>query len=60
MSDETVNPLPQSDVDEIVRFQEYLSDLRTMKHNDFYRKYQMYMGLSDEELATALRPEIQS
>lgn len=49
-----VKLLPQSDVEEIVAFQQYLADMQTMFHDDFYRKYQQYMGLSDEELAVAL------
>ena len=46
--------LPQSDVDEIVRFQQYLADQQTMPRDEFYRKYQEYMGLSDAELEKAL------
>ena len=41
--------LPQSDVEEIVRFQQYLADQQTMPREEFYRKYQGYMGLSDAE-----------
>jgi hypothetical protein len=46
--------LSQSDVDEIVKFQQYLADLQTLSKPEFYRKYQDYMDLSDAELAAAL------
>ena len=52
-----VKLLSQHDVVEVVKFQEYLADIRTMKREDFFRKYQEYMGLSDAELAGALAKE---
>ena len=32
-----------------MRFQQYLADQQTMPREEFYRKYQGYMGLSDAE-----------
>lgn len=54
MSHRKIKLLPQSDVDEIVRFQGYLADMRIMAKADFYHKYQEYMGLSDADLAAAV------
>jgi len=46
--------LAQRDVEEIVRFQAYLADMRTMNKGDCYRKHYLYMGLSETELAAIL------
>jgi hypothetical protein len=46
--------LPPSDVEEILRFKQYLADQQTMSREEFYHKYQEYMGLSDVELEKAL------
>jgi len=51
--------LSQHDVIEVNRFREYLADMQTMKRDDFYRKYQQYMGLSDDELKTILARDTQ-
>lgn len=45
-----VKLLSEHDVQEVVKFQEHLNDMRTMNRADFGRKYQEYMGLSDAEL----------
>jgi hypothetical protein len=54
VSHRKVKLLPQSDVDEVVKFQQHVADMQTMSKPEFYRKYQEYMGLSDAELAAAL------
>ena len=46
--------LPQSDIDEVLRFQQHLEDKQSMPRDAFYRKYQDYMGLNDEELEKIL------
>lgn len=46
--------LPESDIAEVNWFREYLADMQTMAHEPFYRKYQEYMGLTDEELRIAI------
>ena len=45
-----VKLLPQSDIDEVLRFQQYLEDRKSMPRDELYRKYQEYLGLRDEEL----------
>lgn len=52
--------LPDHDVREVVMFQDFLADKLRMEQGqlgleDFYRKYQQYMGLTDLELQQALR-----
>jgi hypothetical protein len=49
-----VKLLPESDVREVVRFQEHLRDMHTMGRAEFGHKYQEYMGLSDAELTAWL------
>lgn len=47
--------LSDHDVREVVMFQKYLDDLNDSGPNEaFYRRYQKYMGLSNEELAAIL------
>ena len=46
--------LSQHDVEEINQFRIHLEDMRTMPRDAFYRKYQEYMGLSDDELSGIL------
>lgn len=42
-------PLCEHDIQEILKFQQYLADKNTMPKREFYRKYQDYMGLTDAE-----------
>lgn len=49
-----VKLLSDHDVKEVVAFQRYLDDMRTMNPHEFYQKYQEYMGLSNAEVKTAL------
>jgi hypothetical protein len=51
----TVDLLHDHDVQEIVKFQQYLDDLEaTGATEEFYRRYQDYLGLSDPELNAIL------
>ena len=50
--------LSDHDVQEVVKFQQYLGDKQIMTRNDFHRKYQEYEGLRDAELQRILAPEV--
>jgi hypothetical protein len=50
-----VKRLTDHDAKEIAMFMQHIADMKVMSHDDFYRKYQGYMGLSDDELRAALR-----
>lgn len=46
-----VKRISQHDINELLKFKEYLSDIESkMPREQFYRKYQEYMGLSDTEV----------
>lgn len=49
-----IKRLSDHDVAEVEKFRQHLEDMQTMPREDFYRKYQEYMGLSDAELKAAL------
>ena len=50
MTKAKVKLLSSHDVDEVVKFQQYLSDMSSMEKTEFGKKYQKYMGLSDSEM----------
>lgn len=43
------------DIAEILMFQRYLDDAASLPKEEFYPKWQEYLGLSDTELAAILR-----
>lgn len=50
--------LPQSDVKEVVRFQEYLRDLEgDMPHQDFANKYSDYLGMTESTALAGTKKE---
>lgn len=53
-----VKRLSDHDVQEVVKFQEYLHDINSgMSYADFAAKYQEYMGLSDAEVAAWIKKQ---